>query len=57
MSVVVAGGGFKSGFVYGLTDDDGFEPEFGAGPPADILLWAEFYACMPDFVSQRIDSV
>jgi len=57
MSVVVAGGGFKSGFVYGLTDDDGFEPEFGVGPSADILLWAEFYACMPDFVSQRIDSV
>ena len=36
MSVLVAGGGFKSGFVYGSTDKGGFEPETGACSPADV---------------------
>lgn len=36
MSVVVAGGGFRSGFVYGSTDDEGLEPESGACSPADV---------------------
>ena len=36
MSVLVAGGGFKSGFVYGSTDSGGFEPETGACSPADV---------------------
>lgn len=36
MSVLIAGGGFKPGFVYGSTDVDGFEPETGACSPADV---------------------
>jgi uncharacterized protein (DUF1501 family) len=36
MSVLVAGGGFKSGFVYGSTDKGGFEPVTGACSPADV---------------------
>lgn len=36
MSVLLAGGGFKSGFVYGSTDDGGFEPETGVCSPADV---------------------
>ncbi len=36
MSVLVAGGGFKSGFVYGSTDKNGFEPESSACSPADV---------------------
>ena len=36
MSVLVAGGGFKSGFVYGSTDNGGFEPETGSCSPADV---------------------
>ena len=36
ISVLVAGGGFKSGFVYGSTDKGGFEPETGVCSPADV---------------------
>jgi uncharacterized protein (DUF1501 family) len=36
MSVLVAGGGFKSGFVYGSTDQEGFEPETHPCTPADV---------------------
>jgi uncharacterized protein (DUF1501 family) len=36
MSVLVAGGGFKSGFVYGSTDKSGFHPETGSCSPADV---------------------
>jgi hypothetical protein len=36
MSVLVAGGGFKPGFVYGSTDKDGFEPATGTCSPADV---------------------
>jgi hypothetical protein len=36
MSVLVAGGGFKSGFVYGSTDDGGFEPATNPCSPADV---------------------
>ena len=36
MSVLVAGGNFKSGFVYGSTDKDGFEPNSKACTPADV---------------------
>ena len=36
MSVLIAGGGFKSGFVYGSTDSNGFDPEIDACSPADV---------------------
>jgi len=36
MSVLVAGGGFKSGFAHGSTDDVGAEPESGRCSPADV---------------------
>jgi uncharacterized protein (DUF1501 family) len=36
MSVLVSGGGFKPGFVYGSTDKDGFEPESCDCSPADV---------------------
>jgi hypothetical protein len=36
MSVLVSGGGFKSGFAYGSTDKEGFEPESCACSPADV---------------------
>ena len=36
MSVLVAGGGFKSGFVYGSTDQGGFEPASRACSPGDV---------------------
>ena len=36
MSVLVAGGNFRSGFVYGSTDKDGFEPDSKACTPADV---------------------
>lgn len=36
MSVLVAGGGFKSGFIYGSTDENGIEPDAGSCSPADV---------------------
>ena len=36
MSVLIVGGGFKPGFVYGATDKNGFEPDLGACSPADV---------------------
>ena len=36
MSVFLAGGGLKRGFVYGSTDVNGMEPEEGACGPADV---------------------
>lgn len=36
MSVLIAGGGFKPGFVYGSTDKEGFEPESHSCSPADV---------------------
>lgn len=36
MSVLVAGGNFKPGFVYGSTDENGLEPASNACSPADI---------------------
>jgi hypothetical protein len=36
MSVLVAGGGFRSGFAYGSTDDAGAEPDSSRCSPADI---------------------
>ena len=36
MSVLVAGGGFKAGAVYGSTDKGGFEPDTCACSPADV---------------------
>lgn len=36
MSVLLAGGGFRPGFVHGSTDRGGFEPEEGACSPADV---------------------
>lgn len=36
MSVLVAGGGFKPGFIYGSTDKGGLEPETAMCSPADV---------------------
>ncbi len=36
MSVLIAGGGFKPGFVYGSTDKNGARPETGGCSPADL---------------------
>jgi hypothetical protein len=36
MSVLVAGGGFKSGFAHGSTDDAGAEPDSSRCSPADV---------------------
>ncbi len=36
MSVLVAGGGFQRGFVYGSTDNTGLEPDRHACSPADV---------------------
>jgi hypothetical protein len=36
MSVLLAGGNFRRGFVYGATDPRGFEPTEGACSPMDI---------------------
>jgi hypothetical protein len=36
MSVLIAGGGFKAGFVYGSTGESGFEPDSDACSPADV---------------------
>jgi hypothetical protein len=36
MSVLIAGGGFKAGFVYGSTDKSGFEPKTETCSPADV---------------------
>ena len=36
MSVLVAGGGLKKGFVYGSTDKNGFEPVSKACSPTDV---------------------
>ena len=36
MSVLIAGGGFKPGFVYGTTDKDGAAPDSFACAPADV---------------------
>ena len=37
MSVLLAGGGFKAGYVHGATDEHGGEPIEGACAPADLL--------------------
>ena len=34
--VLIAGGGFKPGFIYGATDAEGLEPADRACSPADI---------------------
>ncbi len=36
MSVIVAGGGLKRGFVYGSTDKSGFEPDVDPCSPTDV---------------------
>ena len=36
VSVLIAGGGFKRGFVYGATDKNGFEPDSDACSPTDV---------------------
>ncbi|HEV8067734.1 MAG TPA: DUF1501 domain-containing protein [Planctomycetaceae bacterium] len=36
MSVLLAGGSLRRGFVHGSTDKDGYEPESGTCSPADI---------------------
>jgi hypothetical protein len=36
MSALIAGGGFKKGFAYGSTDQNGFEPDSNACSPADV---------------------